>query len=122
VKDYPEVPRYLRHFDAGLIPFRRNELTASVNPVKLYEYCAAGVPAVATDFAADLHAFGDIVAVAGSHEGFIACTRDALERRRDAAFRQKLQDFARLNDWDERARTLIALIASALRRTERPGR
>jgi glycosyltransferase involved in cell wall biosynthesis len=110
VKPYEEVPHYLRHFDAGLIPFRRNVLTESVNPVKLYEYCAAGVPCVATDFAADLRQVGGVVSIAESHDRFIAFARAAVERKKDGGERRKLLEFARANDWDERARTLIALI------------
>lgn len=119
LKPYREVPRYLAHADAGIIPFRRNELTASVNPVKLYEYSAAGVPTVASDFADDLRAFGDIVAVAGSPERFVAAVRTAVEQRRDPDRRRRLQEFARGNDWDARAATLVSLIDGALARRAR---
>ncbi|WP_232539738.1 MULTISPECIES: glycosyl transferase [Pseudomonas] len=37
-------------FDVGLIPFKRNELTVSVDPIKYYEYRALGLPVVSTDF------------------------------------------------------------------------
>lgn len=37
-------------FHAGLIPFKKNELTASVDPIKYYEYRALGLPVISTDF------------------------------------------------------------------------
>lgn len=37
-------------FDVGLIPFKRNELTVSVDPIKYYEYRALGLPVISTDF------------------------------------------------------------------------
>jgi glycosyltransferase involved in cell wall biosynthesis len=37
-------------FNVGLIPFLRNSLTASVDPIKYYEYRALGLPVVSTDF------------------------------------------------------------------------
>ncbi len=37
-------------FSAGLIPFKRNDLTASVDPIKYYEYRALGVPVISTSF------------------------------------------------------------------------
>lgn len=37
-------------FDVGLIPFRKNDLTASVDPIKYYEYRAMGLPVISTDF------------------------------------------------------------------------
>ena len=43
-----DVPAYIGGFDVGLIPFRETILTKSVNPLKAYEYLAAGVPVVST--------------------------------------------------------------------------
>ena len=49
-KKYEELPAYLMHSDVGIIPFKINELVESVNPIKLYEYMAAGLPVVCTDW------------------------------------------------------------------------
>ncbi|CCN70288.1 glycosyl transferase [Vibrio nigripulchritudo] len=48
--DHSEVPRLLRTFDYGLIPFVSNSLTHAVDPVKYYEYCAAGLEVISTSF------------------------------------------------------------------------
>lgn len=40
----------MRQFGVGLIPFRGNELTASVDPIKYYEYRALGLPVLSTPF------------------------------------------------------------------------
>lgn len=40
----------MQEFDVGLIPFRKNGLTASVDPIKYYEYRALGLPVVSTSF------------------------------------------------------------------------
>jgi glycosyltransferase involved in cell wall biosynthesis len=45
---YDELPRYAAGFDVGLIPFKLNELTWHVHPIKALEYLAAGLPAVST--------------------------------------------------------------------------
>jgi hypothetical protein len=37
-------------FSAGLIPFKLNRLTASVDPIKYYEYRAMGLPVISTRF------------------------------------------------------------------------
>lgn len=37
-------------FDIAIIPFLRNELTASVDPIKYYEYKALGLPIISTRF------------------------------------------------------------------------
>lgn len=47
---HDEVPRHLAEFDVGLIPFARNQLTDSIDPVKFYDYRAMGIPILTTDF------------------------------------------------------------------------
>jgi glycosyltransferase involved in cell wall biosynthesis len=44
---YHRVPKFLAEIDVSLIPFRATPLTRAVDPVKLYESLAAGVPVVA---------------------------------------------------------------------------
>jgi glycosyltransferase involved in cell wall biosynthesis len=43
-----ELPSVLRGADVGLIPYLENQLTASIFPMKVYEYLAAGLPVVST--------------------------------------------------------------------------
>ena len=40
----------LRTFSAGLIPFKRNALTAGVDPIKYYQYRGMGLPVLTTRF------------------------------------------------------------------------
>lgn len=107
---YADVPAYVRRFSAGIIPFRRTLLTEGVNPVKLYEYAAAGVPAVATDFSDDTRALADLVLIASSPAEFARHIRTAAGRRADPAFVSRLRQFARENDWEERAKTFSELL------------
>lgn len=45
-----EVPALLASFTAGLIPFIVNDITHYVDPVKYYEYAAAGLPVLSSEF------------------------------------------------------------------------
>ena len=47
---HQDVPNRLLGFTAGLIPFKANPLTESVDPIKYYEYRAAGLPVLCTAF------------------------------------------------------------------------
>jgi glycosyltransferase involved in cell wall biosynthesis len=47
-RPYASLPGFLAHAQAGIIPFRVSEQIDSVNPIKLYEYLAAGLPVVVT--------------------------------------------------------------------------
>ena len=43
-----EIVSNLQHADVGIIPFQRTELVYNINPMKLYEYLASGLPVVST--------------------------------------------------------------------------
>ncbi|MEP8910116.1 hypothetical protein ABKV42_21640 [Enterobacter roggenkampii] len=61
--DHKDVPALIKTFDYGLIPFQLNQLTDSVDPVKYYEYVAAGVPVITTCFGEMKSRVNDKVAV-----------------------------------------------------------
>jgi glycosyltransferase involved in cell wall biosynthesis len=105
-KPYADVPSIVRAFRVGLIPFRRTPLTEAVNPVKLYEYAAAGVPCVTTRFTDEVRGWGDAARVADTEASFIeACSALATE----PADPEPLVAFARLHDWDEIGRRYVSL-------------
>jgi glycosyltransferase involved in cell wall biosynthesis len=104
-KPYAEVPSIVRAFRVGLIPFRRTPLTEAVNPVKLYEYAAAGVPCVTTRFTDEVRAWGEAARVADSEEEFIAAAAALAAGPADPA---PLVAFAGLHDWDEIAKRFVA--------------
>lgn len=111
-KPHTEIPRYLLHADAGLIPFVRNALTAAVNPVKLYEYSAAGIPTVSTAFSDDLEEVRGLVAIAADPDDFIRQIQKILAMSPDEKLRlkEKLRTFAEASTWDTRAETLARLL------------
>lgn len=46
-----ELPGLMKHFNAGIIPFVKNDFTQTIYPMKANEYLAMGLPVVMTDFA-----------------------------------------------------------------------
>lgn len=48
---YSRLPEAMRAFDVAIIPHKIDDFTASMNPLKLYEYLAAGKVVVTTDVA-----------------------------------------------------------------------
>jgi len=107
-RPYEDVPSIVRAFRVGLIPFRRTPLTEAVNPVKLYEYAAAGVPCVTTRFTGEAGAWGEAARVADSEADFIAAASALLASPADPA---PLVAFARRHDWDEIAGRFVAFCA-----------
>jgi hypothetical protein len=47
LKAQADLPAYVQRFDVGLIPFKVNDTTHAVSPLKAYEYLASGVPIAA---------------------------------------------------------------------------
>lgn len=48
LQPYSELPEFLSGFDVAIHSFLQNELTQSVNPIKIYEYLASGREVIAT--------------------------------------------------------------------------
>ena len=76
-RTYEQLPAYARAFDLGLIPFRLNELTRAVNPIKLREYLSAGLPVVATALPEVLR-YRNLVSIAENAGDFIAACERAI--------------------------------------------
>ena len=48
--DHAEGIEHLQRFSVGLIPFKRNRLTAGIDPIKYYGYRGMGLPVLTTAF------------------------------------------------------------------------
>lgn len=82
---YEQLPLYAAWFDVGIIPFQVNELTKSVNPLKLLEYLSLGLPVVST-FMPEVLKYSDVVYIAHGKEEFLhaleACLAETGGKRR----------------------------------------
>lgn len=76
--DYANLPDYAGVFDAGLIPFRLNELTIASNPLKLVEYLSLGIPVISTALP-EVKKFGKIVYAAETNRDFIQLIEKAVK-------------------------------------------
>jgi glycosyltransferase involved in cell wall biosynthesis len=76
-RPYEKVPSYLAAVDVGLIPFKHSEVTFHADPIKAYEYLAAGLPVVATDLPA-LHRLEHGVFLANTPTEFVEAIERAL--------------------------------------------
>ncbi|MBN1395922.1 MAG: hypothetical protein JW959_12945 [Pirellulales bacterium] len=111
-----EVAGYLARFSAGLVPFVNNSLTAGVDPIKYYDYRAAGLPVLSASF-------GEM-ALRGAEEGVYfldrgeepaVAARAALGQTPDPL---ETERFRRENNWRRRFQGsgLLALLCASRRR------
>ncbi len=115
---HADVPRYVKGFDVGIVPYRLTEYTANVYPTKLNEYLVMGLPVVATDlpeirrFNAD---HGGVVQVAGDASAFAAAVRGALGGSSGAEVERRIA-VAHANSWQNRIAAMNRLIGDAVER------
>ena len=122
---HEDVPRYIKGFDVGIVPYESSEYTDHVYPTKLNEYLAMGIPVVATDLP-EIRRFnrehGQVVAVADSADAFARAIRTALADRAEDAVTRRIET-ARQNSWSARIAQMSALIERELAtRQARPDR
>jgi glycosyltransferase involved in cell wall biosynthesis/uncharacterized SAM-binding protein YcdF (DUF218 family) len=114
-KSHAELPRYIKGFDVGIVPYGLSPYTANVYPTKLNEYLAMGLPVVTTDlpeirrFNAD---HGAVVSVARDAQGFVDAIRSA-QPGSAAEIRRRI-DVAKLNSWESRIDRMSELIERSL--------
>jgi glycosyltransferase involved in cell wall biosynthesis len=111
-RPYASLPSYLAAMDVAVIPFKRNTLTYHADPIKTYEYLAAGLPVVATDLPA-LRRLGDLVHLAASPAEFVAQLDAAVAEGRDAR-RTERQAEAAKHSWSSRFDTVDRLLRDTL--------
>lgn len=107
-KDYAVLPAYLKCFDIAVIPFKINELTTGVNPVKLYEYLAAGRPVVSSDLP-EVRTFRPHVAIAGNAVEFVRKLEEELAADSPEKGAVRLEIAGR-HSWGARAESAAAAV------------
>ncbi len=101
-RPYAELPRWIRDWDAFIIPFKRIPLTEATNPVKVYEMLATGKPVVAVRLP-------ELVSIAeaglirlGDTADEFAIALDADLHRTESGLTERRRAFARANTWQAR--------------------
>lgn len=108
---YERLPDYMRAFDVCITPHRMTPFTESLNPIKLWEYLAAGKPIVSTDVAG-FRDYPEFVRIAADTEGFVCAVQEAL--RENPAKGAARREEARRHSWEKRIDDVEAVVNSCL--------
>jgi glycosyltransferase involved in cell wall biosynthesis len=111
-KQYGTLLAYARRFDVGLIPFKVNELTVNVNPIKLKEYLALGIPVVSVDLP-EVRAYRSAVRIAETYQEFDEALKEELAGRHLSSPAER-DRVARQETWDRKVEEMSGLIMSRL--------
>ena len=110
-RPYADLPAYLKGFDVALLPCTRNHYTASMFPMKFFEYLAAGRPVVSVELAA-LQEYHAALSVAASPEAFVTAIERVLDG--DAPSLESRLELARSNTWEARTARMLDRIAASM--------
>jgi glycosyltransferase involved in cell wall biosynthesis len=106
---YADLPRYAAWFDAAMLPYVVDQTTAGINPLKLKEYLALGLPVVTTALPGVLE-FGDCLHVAEGPCAFVEALVTALGQGRSEVGLARLKG----ESWSEKADLLSSWIEEEL--------
>lgn len=112
---YSQIPDYMRAFDVCITPHRQTPFTESLNPIKLWEYLAAGKPIVATDVAG-FRDFPQLVSIAHNADEFFDAMQKALHE--DSNLRDARIAEARKHSWESRLDQIEAVIENCAKPME----
>ena len=103
IQPYNKLPQILRQWDCCIIPFVVNDLTNATNPVKMYEYLAAGKPVVSTRLPeVQEYERAGIVETAGNPTDFAAAIMKSIESCWDKRLIDERLAVAKENSWEIR--------------------
>lgn len=94
---YGDLARHFKTFDVGIIPFVRNALTLSTNPIKLYEYFAFGLPVVSATLP-EVERYCELVYLADDPQAFVRQVEAALAEQ-DPALALRRRAIASEESW-----------------------
>jgi len=109
---YDKIPAFLYNSQVGIIPFNVKDypdLVNSINPLKAYEYFAAGIPVVAINWQ-ELKQLEDLVFLSNSKEDFILNIEKSMHSDNDRM--DKAANFIKDNDWNAKIQKILNLLFS----------
>lgn len=112
-RPHRELARHIVSFDVCIVPYLDNSETATVVPVKINEYLAAGKPVVSTDLPAvrefnDLHRV--LITAKPAPDSFLKAIERALAESKNKADCARRREVAVLADWGQRLEAMSRLI------------
>jgi len=114
LKTPQQLAAYPQHFDVCVMPYRVDDYTKYIYPLKLHEYLAGGQPVVSSRIRS-IEDFEDVLALVGHADGWSEAISEALAPASNSHERRKArQAVAREHDWHLLVRRIATTMAERL--------
>jgi hypothetical protein len=108
---YEDLPAAMANWDAAWIPFRVDDLTRAVNPLKLREYLASGIPTFSTPLPESM-ALGTVICVGSDSDDVVHFLEEVVAQDSTDARLTRRAAVAE-HGWSTKAAELIRALAGS---------
>jgi len=109
---YDSLPSVIKTMDILILPYKINQLTVNINPLKMLEYIATGKPIYCSPLP-EAKKHGGIINICDGNMQFIDKIRSNIKKIEYKKFGEVFQ-YLKDETWDKRAETFSKMIQDAL--------
>ncbi|WP_449598723.1 glycosyltransferase [Niallia sp. Marseille-Q9988] len=114
-KHHSHIPKYLIHFDICLIPHKVNKFTKSMNPLKLYEYLAAGKEVITTSVPPSSD-FKNVIHISDDKKEFSKKISECIKTPYLKFSKEEIMNSVKNEDWNIRLSEMLKHVEKQLLR------
>ncbi|TRW27184.1 glycosyltransferase family 1 protein [Flavobacterium zepuense] len=114
MKDYKELPGYLKAFSIAMMPFALNDATKYISPTKTLEYMAAGKPIISTAIYDVVRDYSEDVTII-SNSGEFSKAIDAMLANNNVLNPTDYSDILEKTSWDVTVEKMQAIIKNTVK-------
>lgn len=110
MKDYKELPAYLKGFTVAMMPFALNDATKYISPTKTLEYMAAGKPIISTAIKDVVRDYNNCVQIVAAPEEFSSAIDQAIIDAPDPFIAYEYKLILQNTSWDSTVEKMKQLL------------
>jgi glycosyltransferase involved in cell wall biosynthesis len=115
MKDYAQLPAYLKGFSIAMMPFALNDATKYISPTKTLEYMAAARPIISTAIKDVVRDYKNCVKIVATPEEFAAAIDTILSEMPDVFMKYEYSEILKNTSWDATANKMKSLLKTAVK-------
>jgi len=115
MKDYKELPGYLKAFSIAMMPFALNDATKYISPTKTLEYMAAGKPIISTAIHDVVRDYSESVSIISTSDEFSEAIDTLLFKAGNVLDIVDYEEILEKTSWDATAEKMQSLLKNTVK-------